>query len=507
MLRIGRHHFKVLTVGGLLLPCALALSLGVAGASGQTISGKKKPRRASGSSSVANKSRARRVVTAPSDAPAPGTEQPAGPAAVESAGQSSDKPPIAAGQVAEEATETSDISDSEMRDDAGVNAPKTSPSLRDQIESLPSGPERIRLQLKLAEQLVAADKKAEATAELHAITNTDVFDPQGFYNTGNALARLDDLDEAISAYRKAINQRKGNYSRALNNLGVILLREGLWDEAQEALTTALKLESFHYAEASYNLGRLYSARGENDRAIREWQRALAVDPKHAGAARALAGNEPESEGRPKTLARTPSVARNSVRERTRSGESNLSAVRPEAGRSPVKNKRATIMVVDPVTHSFLQRARALSEQGKLLEAAENYKKVIARSGGYFAPANLELGCVLLNLKRFDEALASLQPVTYRDSTLYPVSNYYVARLYERRGNLVLAEESFARAGAAYKAEDPAILLDISRVRDKRGDFNGALEALEEYLRLMADRGIKPSWAEHSLSQLRQKAGK
>src|SRR6185369_9484048 len=103
----------------------------------------------------------------------------------------------------------------------------------------------------------------------------------------NSLARLDDNNGAVEAYRKAIDQRKGNYSRALNNLGVVLLRIGRWDESYDALLSALKLESFRYSEASYNLGRLYAARGQSDLAVREWRRALAVDPKHSAAAAAL----------------------------------------------------------------------------------------------------------------------------------------------------------------------------------------------------------------------------
>src|SRR4029079_6504287 len=92
---------------------------------------------------------------------------------------------------------------------------------------------------------------------------------------------------------KAIEQRHGHYSRALNNLGVVLLRVGRWDEAQDALQSALQLENFRYAEASYNLGRVYAARGQRDLASREWRRALAINPQHDAAKQALAnvGNE------------------------------------------------------------------------------------------------------------------------------------------------------------------------------------------------------------------------
>jgi tetratricopeptide (TPR) repeat protein len=520
---------KIIRTTQVLLSLALAVTLGVAEASGQNNSGKKKPRQASSSSSSASKSRARRVVANSSGEPAPATtDQPTATKAVEPSNESSVKPTVAAAKADEEPAETTGTEASEKPSDKsnekpgdakplpqpaadtkGTHAPNTSISLRDQIDAAPSGPERIRLQLKLVEQLVAADKKTEATTELHAITNADVFDPQGFYNAGNALARLGDFDEAINSYRKAIGQRKGKYSRALNNLGVVLLREGRWDEADDALLSALKLESFHYAEASYNLGRLYSARGESDLAIREWRRALTIDPEHSAAAQALsqAGSEAGIVVRPEASAKGPSLTKNinsvpehSAKDTVVSGGSGNSPAPP--ARSPAVAK---VLAVDAVSYDFLQRARNLSEHGKLQEAVENYQRVISRSRGYFPPANLELSHVLLRLKRNDEALANLLQVANRDGARYPISYYHLARLYELKGDLILAEESFARAAMAYKTKNNSFLLDLSRVRERRGDFKGALAAMEEYVAAMEQQGLKPSWSDESLSVLRQKA--
>src|SRR2546423_11607879 len=114
------------------------------------------------------------------------------------------------------------------------------------------------------------------------------FDPQFFYNTGNALARMGESEAAVEAYRKAVAQRRGNYARAQHNLGVVLTRLGRWEEAEEALTSALKLESFTYAEASYSLGRLHALRGESGLATAEWTRTLRIKPDHTDAAAPLA---------------------------------------------------------------------------------------------------------------------------------------------------------------------------------------------------------------------------
>src|SRR5690349_11908245 len=150
-----------------------------------------------------------------------------------------------------------------------------------------TGVEYNQQQLKAAQDLVNTGHRSEALVELHKMLDTNGFDPVAFYNLGNAFARLGESDAAVRAYKRAIEQRNGGYSRAYNNLGVVLLRDGRWDEAYEAFNTALKLENFRYAEASYNLGRLYAARGQSDLAVREWRRAVAVDPKHSAAAQAL----------------------------------------------------------------------------------------------------------------------------------------------------------------------------------------------------------------------------
>jgi tetratricopeptide (TPR) repeat protein len=326
------------------------------------------------------------------------------------------------------------------------------------------------------------------------------------YNAGNALARLGDSDEAINAYRKAIDQRKGNYSRALNNLGVILLRQGRWDEAHDALLSALKLESFRYAEASYNLGRLYAARGESDRAAREWRRTLSIDPEHRAAAHALSRGGPAGiVVRAEASAKAPKPPSGTTRMPGLSpGNTEVPPLHGKSSSSP-NPAPAKVLTLDSVSYDFLQRARNLSELGKHKEAIENYQRVLSRSHGYFPPANLELSYALLALNRTDEAFANLLQVANRDGARYPMTYYNLARLYELKGNLTEAEESFAKAARAYNTKNISFLLDLSRVRQRRGNFKGALEAMEEYVTRMEQQGLKPSWADERLSALRLKA--
>lgn len=359
-------------------------------------------------------------------------------------------------------------------------------TLRTQLEAASMIQDCNRLRLKLAEELVKTGQKREAVAELFAVLNANGFDPIGFYNLGNAFARLDESEAAITAYRRAIEQRKGGYSRAQNNLGVVLLRQGRWDEAYDALITALKLENFRYAEASYNLGRLYAARGQSDLAAREWRRAIVVDPKHDAARQSLARGGDEDVI---AVAKAPAV---------KSPKSTTAKAPPASG--PVRR-----LTLNQTSFDLLQRARDASERGKMLDAVDNYRRLLNREGGYFAPANLELSYALLGLKRYDEALAQLRQVSERDGARYPVSYFHLARLYELKGELKLAEAAFSQALDANVSGNIRFLLDLSRVREKQGNFKGALEAMEQYVNLVQQQGEKPAWSEERLAALRAKA--
>ena len=370
------------------------------------------------------------------------------------------------------------------------NTPDPVVTLRKQIEAAPNAAERNRLRLQLSDLLHSTGHKTEALAELNAIAKSDSFDPIGFYNLGNAFARLGDSEAAMTAYKTAIEQRKGKYSRAYNNLGVLLLRDGRWDEAYDALLSAVKLENFRYAEASYNLGRVYAARGQNDLAAREWRRALSVDPRHDAAKLALARGSVEG-----TI-----VVASSPAKPVRKSELNAVERKAPAATGPT-------LALDRVSFDFLQRARNASERGKMLEAVENFRRVLSRNNGYFPPANLELSYALLSLKRYDEAIANLVDVSRRDGARYPISYYHLARLYELKGELKLAEASLTQAVNTNLPANGQFLLDLSRVREKLGDFKGSLEAMERYLKVIQEQGEKPVWSDERLAELRTKASK
>ena len=394
---------------------------------------------------------------------------------------------------------------------------------------------RPRLRRELVERLVALDRKADALAELRLMIHEDRFDPAFFFNTGNALARLGDANAAADAYRKAVAQRRGNYARALNNLGVVLTRQGRWDEAHDALTAALTQENLLYAEASYNLGRLHLLRGNSNLAQREWVRTLRLKPDHADAAAALARTLAE-EGDEKRAAavlenftaRAARTGANVPREIAYAREA-IAAARDDDGREderaaaspgasasglpgaparPAGNSAAPRATgrrfeLDASAHRVFESARAAGERGQHEEAARQYRRVLKQSG-YFAPANLELGLALTNLNRWYDAIDALQPVAERDSARFPVAHYHLARLYEKLGRYTTAAEHFARASELYGDSNPQMLVDLSRVRERLGDTRGALDAIEAYSVAIGKQGSVPGWVVERADALRLK---
>ena len=397
--------------------------------------------------------------------------------------------------------------------------------LRAEIKDAPPGALRARLQRALVDHLVALKREPEALDALRLMIHEDRYDPPFFFNTGNALARLGDASAAEDAYRKAISQRRGNYSRALNNLGVILIRQGHWDEARQTLSAALMQENYTYAEASYNLGRLHLLRGEADLAIREWLRTLRLEPAHAEAAAALARAYTEDgdierginvldnfvarstrtgAGVPREIAeaRRELVAAANTTEDTPAANPKTGSARDDARRGAKSGAHE----VDRATYELLRAARAERESGSAEEAVERYRGLLARHpGGYFPPANLELGIALINLKRDEEAIAALLPLTQKDAARFPVAHYHLGRLFERQGHLARAADSFQRAAELYGDTNPQVLVELSRLREKAGDHAGALSAMNDYAAALGRQGTIPAWVAERQLKLKQKA--
>lgn len=413
-------------------------------------------------------------------------------------------------------------------------------ALRAKAEASSNPSERARLRLALALALAEGGRREEAVGLVRASVAEERFDPQFFYNAGNALARLGESEAAADAYRKAVAQRRGNYSRAQHNLGVVLTRLGRWEEAEGALRAALRLENDTYAEASYSLGRLHALRGESGLAAAEWTRTLRLRPDHGDAAAALARTLAEGgdakqafavldafetrarrvgAGLPRevTVARGEIVAAANVTAFARAAADPTRAVEGGAKTTGISDSAALLraaraskgapaqFVIEKAAYKFLLSARAARADERPEAAVELYRRAIREGGGYLAPANMELGLTLVSLQRSEEAAVSLLAVVRKEGARYPLVFYHLGRIYEHLGRLAEAGEAFARAAELAGEESPQFYVDLSRVREREGRGADALAAAEAYVRAMARVGEAPQWARERVESLRKQA--
>ncbi len=101
------------------------------------------------------------------------------------------------------------------------------------------------------------------------------------FNLGEALHKRGKLEAAIASYREALRINP-QLIDAQVNLGKALADKGLYGQAKEILTSAAK-SSLGETEAHYNLGVILMREGNAIAAIGEFQRTIAVNPKHSPA--------------------------------------------------------------------------------------------------------------------------------------------------------------------------------------------------------------------------------
>jgi uncharacterized protein HemY len=85
--------------------------------------------------------------------------------------------------------------------------------------------------------------------------------------------------------RKAIDLRP-NYPEALNNLGVLFVREQDYSRAEEQFKAAMKAAP-NFDQSYLNLARLYAMRGDKEKARDVLQGLLRLQPQNRGAMQAL----------------------------------------------------------------------------------------------------------------------------------------------------------------------------------------------------------------------------
>lgn len=129
---------------------------------------------------------------------------------------------------------------------------------------------------------VAQENYKAAIAEYSKVSarDTAVY-PRAIYNIGVCYYELWQTETAISFYKRAIELKRGHYSRASYALGIALEDQGRFMEAKEAYRQARD----HFAPAIYKLGLLEATAGEFTKAANLFRDAASRKGLHVPASR------------------------------------------------------------------------------------------------------------------------------------------------------------------------------------------------------------------------------
>ena len=129
--------------------------------------------------------------------------------------------------------------------------------------------------------LQQAGRLEEAIEAYRAALDIDPDDPLVLNNLGIALRLQGRLNEAIEQYRAALRVAP-NFARAHTNLGEALQQQGRVEEAMEAYRESIHIQP-DFAGAHYNLGVALRSQGRVREAMKHYRAAIAHDPKSAEA--------------------------------------------------------------------------------------------------------------------------------------------------------------------------------------------------------------------------------
>lgn len=138
--------------------------------------------------------------------------------------------------------------------------------------------------LNRGDKLVAAENYQAAIAEYRKVSprEGDLY-VRAIYNIGVCHYELWQTEEAILAYKHALELKQGNYPRASYALGVALDDQGRSTEARTAYEQSLAASNRKFAPATYRLGLLEVKAGEFEKAAALFKEAASYNGQHAPA--------------------------------------------------------------------------------------------------------------------------------------------------------------------------------------------------------------------------------
>ena len=311
---------------------------------------------------------------------------------------------------------------------------------------------------------------------------------EGFRLLGEALLRLDRLDEAVSAFEKALRRAPGNAAAHLS-LGDAYLRQGRLDEAEGAFREATRIDPESPA-ARFRLGFALHEEGRLSEALDAYDRVLALDP-DLSIVHLLKANIYAQQGAfGKVLEALVAVLVHNF-ERSfipspRKGGEGVAEKRVGEGIDDKEIRGET----EEALRRRLQEARGSSDAHTLLAliAVDRKEPEVARFECQRALsldprnpyAHFVMGLLHLNSDEPERALASFTAATAADRDFAP-GYLFEGWVHEYRDNLDAAIAAYEKAN---EARSPAVTLHIGELLLRKGAYR---EAEEHFRAVLAER--------------------
>jgi tetratricopeptide (TPR) repeat protein len=275
-------------------------------------------------------------------------------------------------------------------------------------------------------------------------------DAGAYNNMGTALQKQNRLEEAIEAYKKAIELRP-DYAEANNNIGVALQAQNRPEEAIEAYKKAIELRPDD-ANTYYNMGIALQAQNKLEEAIEAYKKAIVIMPDDA--------NTYYNMG-------IALQAQNKLEE-------------------AIEAYKKAIAIKPDDANTYYNMGIAFKEQGKLEEAVEAQSKAIELRPDY-AEAYNNMGIVLQEQGKLDEAVeVQSKAIELRPDYAEVYNN--MGTIFQGQGKLEEAVEAYNKA-LTIKPDYAEVYNNMGTTLQEQGKLEEANEAYNKALT------IKPDYAE------------
>lgn len=371
-------------------------------------------------------------------------------------------------------------------------------------QALLSQPEDAALHAERGQLARATDDLPKAVSEYARAVELSPNDADLVFNLGEAKHATKAYDDAIATYQKAL-ALKPELTRAKVNLGKALAEKGLFGQAKEVLAEVNKGQLAD-PEAHYNLGVILMREGAITSATTEFERALAIDPKHAPALNNLGvawdarGEHKKAlESFKKAAAADPTYAEAFFNQ-------GMSLLKLNQNLAAAKAFEQALKLEPGSSGPYVELGGLYLKQGKKDRALEAYKRAIAaaeeeekKNAGFLQLRKLAntrrttdayrgLALTYLSMGKTDEAVAALK--TAVDKMPKDASaRVALGEAYLAQGNFDGAVEQFTERLALEPTTDAR--LDLARAFAKKRVARQAEPLYREVLKTEPDhRGAK-----------------